>query len=104
MKGRSIWSDVCDLIKQTVTKDSENYEAIIETPRTLMCNFEDGVSQNEFYKSKKAGMRASASLDVWAVDYEGETLVEFNGKRYEVIRAFNRSEDVKTLILSEVIR
>lgn len=104
MKGRTIWSDVCRLITQTKVKDSENYETITETARTLMCNFEDGVSQNEFYKSMKAGMQASASLDIWDVDYEGETIVEVNGKRYEVIRAFNSTEDVKTLILSEVIR
>lgn len=98
------WSDVVTLIKQTMTKDGENYDTIVETRRDLMCSFEDGVSQSEFYRSMKAGMQASAQVDIWAVDYEGEKIVEFNGRRFNVVRAFQSEFDVKTLILSEVIR
>ena len=67
--------------------------------------FEDGVSQKEFYLSSEAGLRASASVELWTVDYEGEQFCRFLGKRYyRVLRSFKSSFDCTTLILTEVLR
>ena len=63
-----------------------------------------GVSQKEFYLSQKEGLQASASAEIWRVDYEGERYAEFNGQRYRVIRSFPSSFDCLTLMLAEVVR
>lgn len=106
------WSDEVTLIAQAWTKDAEGYEAAAEEPHTVFCNWEDGVSQSEFYLANKAGMRAAAQVEIhkadmleaWPRGTSGERFVEFSGVRYKVLRDFPQSFDTQTLILQEVIR
>lgn len=108
------WSDDLTLIYEADNKDASGYRnpQQVRGDNPLLCNFIDGVSQSEFYRSRKAGMQADAEAEVWAVDYDdfwpdhyaGRRLCELRGKLYQVIRAFQTSMDHKTLILQEVIR
>ena len=108
------WSDTITLIWRETTKDASGFEQITEHQSTppLFCDFEDGVSQSEFYRSMKAGVQADAQAEVQTVDYldfwpEGYTnlrFAEFRNKRYRVIRSFPQTFDTLTLILQEVIR
>lgn len=98
------WSDEITLVRFDPERDPEGYNSPIQSSRTIIGTFEDGVSQSEFYRSAKAGMQASASVEVWDADYEGETFAEFRGRRYRVIRSFQSGFDYRTLILQEVIR
>lgn len=109
------WSDTIDLIAYAQTQNTSGYPATPAVPagstkRTVFCTFEDGVSQNEFYLSEKTGHRASASVEIHAVDYQNEEFAEFAGgypsstRLYKVIRAFRSSFDCVTLILEEVVR
>lgn len=97
------WSDVCDLVAIEDEQDAEGYGVKTPTNRTVFCDWQDGVSQKEFYYSHKAGLIASASVEIQAADYAGEKFVEFGGKRYRVLRSFMSSFDCLTLILSEVV-
>ena len=99
------WSDEIGLLRFSSDQDAQGY--IPPDPpdmRTVICTFEDGVSQNEFYLANKQGLRADASVELWAVDYCGEKYCCFRGRFYRVLRAFQSSYDHKTLILSEVVR
>ena len=107
------WSDTITLIRRDTTQDTSGFETITETRSTppLFCDFEDGVSQSEFYRSMKAGNQATAQAEVQTVDYldffAGYTdlrFAEFNGRRYRILRSFPQTFDTLTLILSEVIR
>lgn len=108
------WSDTITLIRRDTTQDASGFETVTETRSTppLFCDFEDGVSQSEFYRSMKAGVQADAQAEVQTVDYldfwpEGYTdlrFAEFRNKRYRVIRSFPQTFDTLTLILQEVIR
>lgn len=96
--------DVCNLIAVAYSKDDEGYESKVETPTEHLCNWQDGVSQNEYYLSHKEGFEASASVTIFADEYQKEKLVDFHGVRYNVIRAFYSNPDFVTLILEEVVR
>lgn len=109
------WSDTIDLIVYSNAQNESGYPATPTVPagstrRTVFCTFEDGVSQNEFYLSQKTGHRASASVEIHAVDYENEEYAEFAGgfqpvpRLYKVLRTFRSSFDCVTLILEEVVR
>ena len=107
------WSDEITLIRRETTKDSSGFETVTEIRSTppLFCDFEDGVSQSEFYRSQKNGNQAAAQAEVQTVDYldffEGYTdlrFAEFHGRRYRILRSFPQTFDTLTLILSEVIR
>lgn len=109
---RTPWSDTVDLITVALTKDAEGFEGFVETRHTLCCDWKDGVSQSEFYLSNKAGMRASAQVEIYQVDMfeiwprgtPGDRFLEFDGVRYRVLRDFPASIDTQQLILAEVIR
>ena len=96
--------DVCDLITMVYAKDREGYETETEVVNTVFCNWQEGVSQNEFYLAHKEGFQATASVDIFSADYEKQKLIDFHGTRYSVIRAFQRRPDYVTLILEEVVR
>ena len=98
------WSDVIALLTYADNQDPEGYGVDAPERRELMCTFENGVSQSEFYLSHKEGLQASASAEIWRVDYEGERYAEFNGRLYRVIRNFPSSFDTLTLMLAEVVR
>lgn len=98
------WSDEIELLSFADNQDPEGYGVEAASKRTLFCTWEDGVSQKEFYLSHKEGLEASASADIWRVDYEGERYARFRGKLYRVIRSFPSSFDTLTLMLAEVIR
>lgn len=97
-------SAVCNLITEIYTKDNQGYESITENPKQVFCLWTDGVSQNEFYMSHKEGFEASASVDIFVGDYNRQRIIDFNGRRYNVIRVFQRRPDYVTLILEEVVR
>lgn len=106
------WSDTVTLLGFSFTKDSDGFETAAETEKTVFCNWEDGVSQSEFYLANKNGMRAAAQVEIYKADMleawprgtPGKRFVIFDGGRYEVLRDFPQSFDTQTLILSEVIR
>lgn len=98
------WSDQIDLLIFPDNPDAAGYGVAEPLRRTMMCTFFDGVSQNEFYSAQKAGLQASAQVEIWRADYEGERWAEFDGKRYKVLRNFPPSFDTLMLVLSEVVR
>lgn len=108
------WSDEITLIWRETAKDADGYESITEhrSDPPLLCDFEEGVSQSEFYRSMKAGVQANAQAEVQTVDYldfwpRGYTdyrFAEFRGRRFRILRGFPQTFDSLTLILSEVIR
>lgn len=99
------WSDELGLVQFDRAQDAEGY-VLPNQPevRTVLCSWENGVSQSEFYSSYKAGLRADAQAAVWNCDYQGERYVTFRGRFYRVIRSIPENIDTRTLILSEVIR
>lgn len=99
------WSDEIGLVAFDPSQDAEGYMLPAEPPRrTVFGTWEDGVSQNEFYNSMKAGLQANASVEIWTADYCSERFVLFRGRFYRVLRAFQSSFDYTTLVLQEVIR
>ena len=108
------WSDEITLIWAEEPQAASGFSGAIEhrSEPPLMCDWEDGVSQSEFYQSMKAGMAASAQaevstvdyLDFWPAGFTGIRYAEFNGKRYRIIRSFPQTFDSLTLILEEAIR
>lgn len=96
--------EVLTLINQVHTKKENGFEETTETKTDIFCNWRDGVGFDEFYTSRKAGLKASASAEVFFAEYEGQEFVEFKGQRYSVIRAYQNHPDYKILVLQEVVR
>lgn len=86
------------------TYDDYANEIITYTDRVVYV-YPRGVYNSEFYNAAQAGLHPSITLQLTnREDYEGETLVEFEGKLYDVIRTdWNAQRDYISLILQERI-
>lgn len=80
--------DVIKLIPITKAKDARGVDKKVEgTPREVFCKT-SGITRREFFDGGRNGLNPERVFYVFAEDYEGETIIEHEGKRYSVYRTF----------------
>lgn len=84
------WRHMATLVTIKKTVDEDGYKTTDETRREVFCN-KKSATRSEFYTAKQAGDKIALVLEVRGVDYEDETRVEFEGKPYEVVRAYTKA-------------
>lgn len=84
------------------TFDTQGNEVITYTDRTVYVR-PRGVYQAEFYNAAQAGLHPSITFVLSnRADYDGEKLIEWQGKTYNVIRAdWTAQRDEISLICEE---
>lgn len=100
------WCDEVTLITETEPQETHNENGFknptVKTERKVFCN-KRSVSQGEYYKAQQAGKQVETKVEVHTVDYEGETLVEFGGKSYSVLKTYEPPDsDVIELTLTDL--
>lgn len=98
-----MYDSVAVLYKESArTYDTYLNENITYTTRTVYVQ-PRSVYNSEFYNAAQAGLHPSITLFIThRDDYEGETLVSFEGVMYEVIRVdWKAQRDGLTLVLQE---
>ena len=76
------------LIKQDFTFDEIGNQIPIETRKTVLCNVKS-VGRNEFYGAATSGLKPEVVFIIHGYEYNGEREVEFEGKKYHVIRTYS---------------
>ncbi len=89
-------NDVITLISKTYTRNAYGVEIPAETEHDIYCDVKS-ISQREFYAAGENGFKPELRFDVFAYDYNGEDLIEYNGNRYTVYRTFQSSNNVLEL-------
>lgn len=79
--------DVLKLLAFTVTRDKYGVERKTYTERETFCKL-NSVTRNGFAAAGQIGLHPEMVFDVAAVEYNGETEIEFHGKRYSVYRTY----------------
>lgn len=102
----SKWCDAVTLILTVPPAEETNNNGFAELPaeqsRLIFCN-KKSVGYSEFYQSQQAGYKAELKLDIHTQDYNGETLVEFCGRRYKVLRTYeSKAGEFTELTLSDL--
>ena len=100
------WCDEITLIAETAPEEPTNKNGfsnpVVEERRAVFCN-KRSISQGEYYKAQQAGKQVEAKVEVHCVDYAGEVLVEFEGKRYSVLKTYEPPDsDVIELTLTDL--
>lgn len=75
------------LISQTVTYDDIGVPVIQEGQTKVIGNFAS-VSAQEFFRGGELGIKPEFIVKVWANEYNGETHLEYDGKRYIIYRMY----------------
>lgn len=100
------WADTISLITEMPPKETANANGFINSPtekiNTVFCS-RRSVGQNEYYKSQQAGIKIEAKIEVHTVDYSGQTLAEFEGKRYSIEKTYEpKDSDIVELTLTDL--
>lgn len=91
-------SNVVTLISETYSADTIGQMIATEKERDVFCNVRS-VSQSEWFQGGQNGLNPEWLVTMFAPDYEGEKLVEFNGVRYGVYRTYVRDDELLELYL-----
>lgn len=94
------WRDEAVLIREEKTVNDNGYKDITTTRREVFAN-KKSATRSEFYTAKQAGDKIVLVLEVRGVDYQGETIVEHEGRLYEVVRTYTAGGETYELNCKE---
>lgn len=80
--------------------DKDGYSQPIETETEVYADVQS-VKRSEFYIGRQAGLALAAAFLVRTCDYDGQPLVEYDGKRYRVERTYTKDGELVELNCSE---
>lgn len=73
------------LIGYAITKDELNQN--IKTPvKTGVFANKQSIGQREFFSAGENGFKAEYTFKIATVDYDGQAVIEYNGKLYDIYR------------------
>lgn len=84
-------TDVLKLISRNTTIDQYGREVYVDTYKTVFCEV-DSITQSEFYAAENTELNPEYKFSVFFGDYEGESIVEYNSKRYAVYRTYRTGD------------
>lgn len=85
-------SNVISLITETKTQNSLGIYSKSYTYKDVFCNI-SSVSAQEFFEGGRSGLNPSYRMTLFSGDYEGEEMLEYNGKTYAIYRTFIKGTD-----------
>lgn len=86
------------LIQLTPITDTIGNITFNETTTNVFCR-ENVVGSREFYNATAVGITPTAELQLRKVEYNGQEVVEYNGKRYAVIRTLPKGKFDVVLVI-----
>lgn len=104
--NRTPFTDRITLVTEAVTGSDDDGYDVKGTPtrREIWCAFVEGVSRAEYYEAMKAGVRLSATVEIWEDDYQGERLLEYESRKFQIGRIWPTGRGTLQLYLTEVWR
>lgn len=85
-------SNVISLVSTNQTQDAFGVWRQTETKRDVFCQV-DSVTRAEFFEAGRSGLNPEYRFTLFAGDYNGESIVIFNGKAYSVYRTYHARTD-----------
>ena len=89
-------SDVIKLIGISYTQDDYGVPRPTPTAREVYCQVES-VSASEFFEAGRNGLNPEFRFTMFFGDYDGESVIEYNGNTYSVYRTYQRKTDTLEL-------
>ena len=95
-------NEVITLIQQTHGVDDYGDPVITETARDVFAKL-GSIGQKEFYQAHAVGLQPEVRFILSDyLDYEGESLVQYEGQRYRVLRTYRKGQELELTVYREV--
>lgn len=85
-------NSVVTLISKTYAKDANGVRRATETSRQVYCDV-TSVRAQEHFEGSRSGLNPELRFVMFAYDYQGETIVEYEGDRFAVYRTYRAKND-----------
>lgn len=89
-----------DMIETTSTLDALGQYTYSNNKRTVYAKAES-VTQTEWFEGGRLGLNPQYRFTLFAGDYQGETELEYNSKRYTIYRTYYANGDTVELYTEE---
>ena len=97
-----MWRDVVTLVDQVAGNNEYGDQTFVQIPTQVFAN-KKSVRQSEFYQAFAHGLKPELMFEVRTIDYNNQTILIFNFKEYNVIRAYSKNDEVTELICTGVV-
>ena len=95
-------NEVLTLIRQSLTTDAYGDPVTTEATRDVFGRL-GSIGQAEFYQAHAVGLKPELKFILADyLDYENETLVEYQGQRFRVLRTFRNGQELELVLYQEV--
>lgn len=85
-------SNVINLISTTKEQDENGVWRETTNRRMVFCNV-SSVTASEFFEGGRNGLNPQFRMVIFYGDYQGETILEYNGATYAIYRTYQRGTD-----------
>lgn len=85
-------SNVINLISTTKEQDENGVWRETTNRRMVFCNV-SSVTASEFFEGGRNGLNPQFRMVMFFGDYQGETILEYNGATYSIYRTYQRGTD-----------
>jgi len=87
-----LFRDVIELLSRTLEQDPLTGEMReVEAARQVFAN-RKSVRQSEFYAAHMVGLMPEVMFEVRSIEYQDERALRYQGRRYDIIRTYDRGE------------
>lgn len=83
----------------TVKSDNGIGDTTETDTKTEVFASEESVRQSEFYQAMSTGLKPEIMFKIWKFEYSGETKLEYNSKKYNIIRTYISKKDTRFIEL-----
>jgi SPP1 family predicted phage head-tail adaptor len=90
-----IYDQKLTLVKKSYSEDDIGNQISTLTETDVLCSVKS-ISKNEYYKAAQTDLWPSLIFVIHHFEYDGETEVIFDGKRYSVIRTYRQPPAYQT--------
>ena len=95
-------NEVLTLIRQIRGVDEYGDPTATETTRDVFVRL-SSIGQKEFYQAHAVGLQPELKFVLADyLDYEDETVVEYSGQRFRVLRTFRNGQELELTLYQEV--
>lgn len=95
-----LYRDVAQLIDTKTVTDPDGYRQEIKTESLVYVDVQS-VKRGEYYCGRQAGVELAVSFVLRACDFGGQRLIEYDGKRYRVVRTYTKDGELLELNCAE---
>lgn len=97
-----LWRDTATLIAITTTENNIGDSIESEVESEVFVN-EKSVTRSEFYQAAQTDFRPETVLEIRTEDYSKQSMIDFSGIRYRIIRYYSKNQEITELVCEGLV-